>query len=117
MLRHVARRMPSSTRVASLFLGLALAACAGNDSAGKPDATPAPDAGVADAGAGDARFDAGPPDPGTPGHAAAALVPAGGSSASPSYRFVGTLSPGTPAASPQHKVRTGVAGATQGDAR
>jgi hypothetical protein len=100
----------SASRFLLLWLGLALAGCPdggsekpSSDAAIVPDATPlppdgavAPDAAVAPS-----------------GHPGGALVPAGAASRSSSYRFVGTLSPGGPAASTQHTVRSGVAGATQ----
>ncbi len=103
--------MPYSCRRASrvlfLVLGLASTACPGGGSAstdaGRLDAAPPPDAPTVP--------DAAPPM--ASGHAGAALVPAGAAAASQSYRFVGTLSAGGPAATTQHTVQTGVAGATQ----
>jgi hypothetical protein len=104
--------MTGKTWVASTLLVLVLGACGGGGAgdpidaaapadAKPPDATPPPDASPADAA----------PPSGPVG--AGALVPAGAASASPNYRFVGTLSAGSPAASPSHRVRTGVVGATQ----
>lgn len=92
---------------------LATTACSGG-SGDSPDARPRADAtAMADAAPADAApADAAPPAPGA-GHPGAALVPAGSTSRSAGYRFVGTLTPGTPAASSGHSVRTGTVGATQ----
>ena len=86
-----------------------LAGCPGGGSGGGADAALPPDASPpADA----APPDASPP-PSPSGHAGTAIVPAGATSTSTSYKFVGTLSAGGEGASPQHTVRSGVVGATQ----
>ena len=97
----------NASRVIVLVVGLvSTTACPGGgsgqvpDAAGTPDAPPPPDASLPDAAPGGAIV------------RGAALVPAGATSRSAGYRFVGTLTPGNTAASPQHKVRTGGAGAT-----
>jgi hypothetical protein len=104
-MRYTASR--ASWSILLCVVALATAACPGGggespDARPPVDATAPPDAAPADAA----------PATGS-GHPGAALVPAGSTSRSAGYRFVGTLTPGTPAASPGHTVRTGVAGATQ----
>jgi hypothetical protein len=99
----------NASRVIVLVVGLLpTTACPGNgpgqlsaDASTRPDASPplVPDASLPDAA---------PPGPAVRG---AALVPAGATSRSAGYRFVGTLTPGNTAAAPQNNVRTGGAGA------
>jgi hypothetical protein len=98
----------NASRVIVLVVGLAsTTACPGGGSGQVPDAALAPDAPPPPP-------DAAPPDAAPAGAVVrgAALVPAGATTRSAGYRFVGTLTPGNTAESSQHKVRTGGAGAT-----